>query len=195
MSLPILVINRHPPLQQGRHGLWVERVFNVNGKQSFGLIEQKAAITVGAGDQRRPRIVGDGQGTFQYGFCTGQQRGQSNLIQTLQHHDLRARQQGGVEFERRIFGRCTDERDHAAFHKGQEAVLLRAVEAMYFVHEQQCLLARSCHCLCLGKGFFEIGYAREHRRNRLVMHVHRVGQQSGYAGLARAGWSPQDHRG
>ena len=48
MPFPILVINGHPPLQQRRHRLRAQWIIDVNCKQSFGLIEQKAAITIGA---------------------------------------------------------------------------------------------------------------------------------------------------
>ncbi len=48
-----------------------------------------------------------------------------------------------VEFERRVFGGRADQHDGAVFHHRQEGILLRAIEAMHLVDEQQRALARS----------------------------------------------------
>ena len=40
------------------------------------------------------------------------------------------------DFERLIFGRGADERDHALFDKGKKRILLSLVEAMHFVDKQ-----------------------------------------------------------
>ncbi|GAA3269548.1 hypothetical protein GCM10020258_42320 [Sphingomonas yabuuchiae] len=64
---------------------------------------------------------------------------------------LRPAQKGGVEFEGGILRRRADQRDRAILDKGQEAVLLRTVEAVDLVHEQQCPLAEPGMVPRLGK--------------------------------------------
>ena len=61
----------------------------------------------------------------------------------LQHEDLRARQQRRVHLERRVLGRRADEHDVARLDARQERVLLRLVEAMDFVDEQDRAAAAS----------------------------------------------------
>ena len=64
-------------------------------------------------------------------------------IERMEHQHARARQQRGVELERRIFGGGADQHHGAVFHHRQKRILLRAVEAMHLVDEQQRALARS----------------------------------------------------
>ena len=63
------------------------------------------------------------------------------VIQTAQHQHLAARQQRAVELERRILGRGADQRDGAVLDIRAGTVLLRAVEAMDLVDEEQRALA------------------------------------------------------
>ena len=51
--------------------------------------------------------------------------------------DAAAGEQGGDDFEGRVFGGCADEADGAALDVGQEGVLLGFVEAMDFVDEER----------------------------------------------------------
>ena len=39
-----------------------------------------------------------------------------------------------IEFERRVLRRRPDQRHHAPLHRGEEGVLLRAVEALSLIH-------------------------------------------------------------
>ena len=57
------------------------------------------------------------------------------LVERLQHEDLRARQQRGVHLERRVLGRRADQHDVAGLDARQEGVLLRLVEAVDLVDE------------------------------------------------------------
>ena len=56
--------------------------------------------------------------------------------QRLQRVDAAAGEQRGVEFEGRVLGRGADEADGAALDVGQESVLLRLVEAMNLIDEE-----------------------------------------------------------
>jgi hypothetical protein len=77
----------------------------------------------------------------------------------------------------------------------QEAVLLRAVEAVDLVHEEQGALAAAPPAGRLLEGAFEVGHAREHRRE---LHEGQAGprrQQACDGGLARARRPPEDEAG
>ena len=113
----------------------------------------------------------------------------------MEDQHLRAAEQRGVELEAGVLGRRADQRHRAVLDKGQEAVLLGAVEAVDLVDEQQGSLAHPGRCPGFGEGLLEVGDAREHRADRGEAHAHRVGEQPGDAGLAGARRPPQDHRG
>ena len=54
----------------------------------------------------------------------------------MQHEHLAAGKKRAVHLEGRIFRGRADEHDAALLHEGQKGVLLRLVEAVYFVHEE-----------------------------------------------------------
>jgi hypothetical protein len=62
--------------------------------------------------------------------------------QAPQHEDFRARQQRGVDFKRRVLRRRADEDDVARFDAREKGVLLRLVEAVDFVDEDDRAAAR-----------------------------------------------------
>src|SRR3546814_2944746 len=99
------------------------------------------------------------------------------FVEAVQHQHLRPAEQRGVEREAGVFGRGADEHDRAALDEGQEAVLLRTIEAVYLVDEQQGALARRRHLLGIGKGLLEVGDPREDRRQRREAHPDRLGEQ------------------
>ena len=51
--------------------------------------------------------------------------------------DAQPRQQSAVQLERRVLGRGADEDDVAGLDERQERVLLRPVEAVDLVHEEE----------------------------------------------------------
>ena len=116
------------------------------------------------------------------------------VVEPLQHEHLAARQQRAVQFERRILGGGADQHHGAVLDIGQEAVLLRPVEAVDLVDEEQRALAADAPLLRRVEHLAQIGDAREHRRKRLEMHVRRLGEEPRDRGLAAAGRAPQDHR-
>jgi hypothetical protein len=65
-----------------------------------------------------------------------EQLGKRERIEPMQDHHLGARQQGRIELEARIFGGRANQSHGAVLDIGQETVLLRAIEAVDFVHEQ-----------------------------------------------------------
>ena len=62
---------------------------------------------------------------------------------TVQHKHLAPGQKRRVDLERRVFRGGADEDDASLFHKGQKRILLRFVEAVDLVHEQDGLFAEA----------------------------------------------------
>ncbi len=116
------------------------------------------------------------------------------MIEPAQDQHLAARQQGGIDLEARVLGRRADQGHGAVLDKGQEAVLLRAIEAVDLVHEQQGLLARFRCGLRFGEHLLEIGNARKDGRNGDEAQADRAGEQSRDGRLAGSRRPPQDHR-
>ena len=81
------------------------------------------------------------------------------LVMRAEGKNAGAGQESGVEFEGRVFRRRADEDDRAVFHDGQETVLLRAVEAMDLVDEEQRLAAVGAAQLRRLEHFFEVSDA------------------------------------
>ncbi len=136
VTLAVLVIDWHPALQQGGHRRGIERVFDRNGEQRFGLVEQEASIAVCTVHERSACLGGHRQHALLDGFGAVEQGRKCGFVEPVQDHDLRSRQQSRIKFERRVFGGGTDQCHYAAFDKWQKPVLLRAVETVDFVNEQ-----------------------------------------------------------
>ncbi len=118
-----------------------ERLGDPNVEQGLGQGQQVAAVAVGHGDHRLARGVVERQGSALMRLGLVQQGLQRRFVQTAQDIDLTTRQQGPVQFKRRIFGGGPHQGDDPLLDEGQEAVLLGAVEAVDFVDEQQGRLA------------------------------------------------------
>ena len=73
--------------------------------------------------------------------------------------------------------------------------MLRAVETMDFIHEQQRALAAKPPLAGGGKGLAQIRHAGENRRQLFKMQPHMSCQQPRDGGLAATRRSPQDERG
>ena len=112
----------------------------------------------------------------------------------MEHQHARPRQQRGVEFERGIFGGGADQHHGAVFHHRQKRILLRAVEAMHLVDEQQRALAHLAPGARRVEHLLQIGDAGKHRGNLLEMQFGGIGQQPRHRGLAGARRSPEDQR-
>ena len=192
MPVAILVIDGDAALQKFTQARRIKRIGQPRIVERFGLPQQEAPVAIGAGDECGAGIGGEGQGAFK-AFGAGQQHFQRVMPEPFKDQHLCAGEQGGVESKAGVLGGRAHQRDCAAFDEGQEAVLLRTVEAVDFVHEQQRLLAGLRHPVSLGKGLFQVGHARKHRADRGEAHSHLVCEQSRNARLAGARWPPQDH--
>ena len=105
-----------------------------------------------------------------------------------------ARQQRRVEFERGILGRRADQRDRAVLHHGQEGILLRAVEAMDLVDEQERALPLRA---ARARGVEDLLQFRDARMDRRELHERVVAARADQPRdrrLAAARRPPEDHR-
>ncbi|MNE20275.1 hypothetical protein D3C80_1133850 [compost metagenome] len=194
MLLARLVVGRGALLQNAGQGLNVQGLALRQIEQHLRHGQQITPVAVGQGEHGLARFGRQRQRPLHQGRRPIQQLIQRRVVQTLQHIDLAARQQGAVQLEAGVLGRGADQGDDPLLDEGQEAVLLGAVEAVDLVHEQQGLLTRrTAHPRGL-KRLFQVRHAREDGADRLVFIARRLGQQTGDGGLAGARRPPQDHR-
>ena len=115
--------------------------------------------------------------------------------QRLQDVDLRARQQRRVDLERRVLGRRADQDDVAGLDAGQEGVLLRLVEAVDLVDEQDRAAARAAARLFRFRhDLADLLDARQHGAERDEVRARRAGDHPRQRRLAGARRAPQDDR-
>ena len=117
------------------------------------------------------------------------------VFERLEDVDLAAAQQRRDHFERGVFGRRADEREDALLDGSQQRILLRFVETVDFVDEQQRgllveepLLARRLDHLA------HILHARRNGREGEERTFQLRGDDLRQRGLAHAGRSPEDER-
>jgi hypothetical protein len=117
-------------------------------------------------------------------------------LERLQHEDLAAREQGGVQLEGGVLGRRADERDGAVLDVRQERVLLRLVPAVDLVDEDDGMPAMHAQLdLGLLDGLLEVGDAGGRGRERDEPGLGGAGDDAGERRLADARRAPEDHRG
>ena len=105
-------------------------------QELFEQVEQAAGIAVGGLDEQFLRVCFEAEAAvFGQGEHFGGEPGEFVCGKGLQHVNLGAAEQGGVDFEGGVFGGGADEGEQAAFHIGQEGVLLGFVEAVDFIDE------------------------------------------------------------
>jgi hypothetical protein len=141
MPLAILVVDR----RRGG-GASAERPagssgsLQVDGEQRLGLVEQEAAVAIGTARSVAARASGGERevAADPRAARRGSRSSPSAAASRRWRISTCARlRSGGVELEGRVLGRRADQRDGAVLDVGEEAVLLRAVEAVDLVHEQQ----------------------------------------------------------
>ena len=117
----------------------------------------------------------------------------SSALKRLQHHDAAPREQGRIDLERGVLGRRPDQADRAVLDGPQQGVLLRLVEAMDLVDEEdrppasrrRLFLASS---MAARTSRTPANTAERAMNRRSVA----LGDQPGQGRLARAGRSPED---
>ena len=113
----------------------------------------------------------------------------------LQHVDFRPGEQRGIHLERRVLRRRADEHDVAGFHAGEEGVLLRLVETMNLVDEQDRAPASTpARLLRLGHDGPDLLDAGEDGAEGDEVRTSGGGDESRQGRFAGTGRSPQDDR-
>ena len=116
-------------------------------------------------------------------------------LERLEDVDLRPRQQRRVDLERRVLGRRADQDDVAGLDARQEGVLLRLVEAVDLVDEEDGAAAEPApRFLRFGHHRADFLDAGQHGAERDEVRAGRAGDQPRQRGLAGARRTPEDHR-
>ena len=122
-------------------------------------------------------------------------RGQVGVAERLDPEHHRPTDEGGVDFEERVLRGCPDQGQHALLDRGQQGVLLRLVEPMDLVEEEDGPPALLHHP---GAGAVDdlthVPHARRHRRQGDELAVRLRRNHPGEGRLARARRAPQDDR-
>ena len=116
--------------------------------------------------------------------------------QRLEPPDPHAREQRGIHLEVGVFGRRADEGDGPVLDVWQQGILLRLVESMDLVEEEDRPgPVQRQPLLRLRDRGPDLHHAGHHRREGDELGADGVGEQTREARLAGAGRSPQQHRG
>ena len=117
------------------------------------------------------------------------------VVERLQHKHTAARQQRSRQLEARVLGRRPDQRDDAVLDPRQKCVLLRLVEAVDLVAEQDRPLPLILEPLLrLLDDLADATHALRDRREGLEVPVGIVRDDPGEGGFAGAGRAPEDAR-
>ena len=103
-----------------------------------------------------------------------------------------AREQRSDEREPRVLGRRAHEHDRPVFDVRQKRILLRTVEAVDLIDEQQRALLAQAPRVGAGDHLAHVLHARRHGRQRLERHAAASGEEPRQRGLAGAGGPPQN---
>ena len=169
---------------------WPRRPPDLLGERQRG-----AAVAIGHADQHRPRRPSSsGSGRPSIASARARSLPSASVVERLEDEDARPRQERGVELEGRVLGRRADQRDRAVLHHRQEGILLRAVEAVDLVDEEERALARLAARARRLEHLLQVGDAGEDRRDLLEMEVGLARQQPRDRRLAGARRPPEDER-
>ena len=104
----------------------------------------------------------------------------------------RAGQEWRYHLEGRVLGRSADERDSAVLDVGEKRVLLRLVEAVYLVDEEDCTgIVELAPVACLGDYLAKLGHSRGHRAELDELALRGSRDYARQRRLAGAGRAPE----
>ena len=201
VHLPVLVIHGHVFLDTLRNRLIINnnRFFSSEGvHDDFQDVQQFPAVAAAEAHQSlrllQPDILRLQEDIF--AERTVQQDLQILPVQGFQDKNLAAGEQGRNDLEGRILRRRTDQDDGARFHGPEQGILLRLVEAVDFVDEQDrsAPLAEQTR----PPGFLEhlpdILDAGRDCGEGIELAAHRFGDDMGQGRLSYAGRAPENER-
>ena len=181
-GLSEVVRRQQPRLAHHREGL-------------FGEVQEVAPVPVRQRQDHRARFLGHRKPALLHILGALQQLLQRRFIEAFQHQNLATRQKRAVQLEARIFRRGADQRHHAAFDEGQEAVLLGPVEAVDFVDEEQRALTHLAARFGTVERRAKLLHAQEDRADCLELKPCAFGQKPRNRRLAGPRRAPKDDRG
>ena len=117
------------------------------------------------------------------------------LAEAVEDEDLAAGEQRGVDLEGGVLRRGADEDDAALLDERQEGVLLRLVEAVDLVDEEDGPHAEGARLLGAGHDLLDLLDAARDGAEGDELRLREVCDHVGEGGLADAGRPPEDHRG
>ena len=192
MRLPGLVVLRRAAGDAARERGRVQG--SVRAGDLLGHADQRAPVPVRERHHPLAGLGRQGQRAERL-LCPGQERAQRVGVQAVQHEDLRTAQDRGVQLEARVLGRGAHEGDRAVLHVRQETVLLRLVEAVDLVDEEERAAAvRAAQAGGLERAP-EVRHAGEDRADRHEGEVGQAREQARDRRLAGAGRTPEDQAG
>ena len=142
--LALLVVEQHAPLQRLGRNLLRDapvRLLARECRRHIQRIERVARVAAGIGRDRGQRVViraatPDAPRPRASSPSARAATHDLRLAERLKRVDAAAREQRGVQLERRVLRGRADQPDRAALHIGQKRVLLRLVEAMDLIDEE-----------------------------------------------------------
>ncbi len=194
MRIPRFVVLRGPPHEPFRQPRLVERRIALPRRDLLDQVEQRPPVAIGHLQKRLARLGLQRQGLAQLALGPLRQSLQIGERQAFQHQHLRAGQHSGVQFETRVLGGGTDQKDRAILHMRQEPILLRLVETVDFVDKQKRPLPLPPPHLGRVENLSQFRHARENRADLHEMQIGLIRQKPRDGGLANAGRPPEDQR-
>ena len=168
-------------------------------RREFEQVQRAPRVAVRGGRNSLQGLVADRKAPTEAALLVeqsaAQHREQIILGERLEDIDARAGQQRVVELERGILCRRPDEGQRAVLDVGQEGVLLRLVEAMHLIEEQdRPAIAHVTVLFSLGYRAANVLDAGHDGRQGNEMRFGRSRNEARQGRLARAGRTPEDHR-
>ena len=203
---PLLCGRLHVLESRGDPALLVPDALRLReGNRAFEHVECRPRIAAGQRHEVIEGLVGHvdatvraeaaGQSAFRVGDRATDDGRDVLVGQLFEPPDPHPRQERGVDLEVRILGCCPDQRDRAVLDVRQQGILLRLVEAVDLVEEEDRALAVEREPLLrLGDRAPDVGDTGHHRAHRRELGADLRREQAGQAGLAGARRSPQQQR-
>ena len=193
-----LVVREGPVLGGFGELLDIDRLTALQRDLRGGLEHGQRAAGVAVREQAEP--LGDleperANAALHVGQRAAHDLGDRRIVERPERHHAAPRQERAVHRERRVLGRRADEHAEPVLDVRQERVLLRAVEAVDLVDEEQrrapTLAARDLGAVDRLAHFLDAG---EDRGERLEPEVRRLGDQPRERRLATPGRSEEQQR-
>ena len=213
MAVPRLVVLRRAPLQgigygvnpnpppAAGPGVRFRSIFRFGAhRRHFQSVERHPRVAVGNVHQMRPRLILQLRRQHPQPPPLVRQRppddvGHRPIIQGIQREHPAAGKQRGVDLKRRVLGGSPDKSDRAILNIGQNDILLRLVETVDLVHEQDGRLpVQRLPFPRPGHRLPQVRHTRRHCAHRLKMRLRRGRNQPRQRRLPRTRRPPEQNR-